>query len=67
MNDLDGIGRGDQLWLQPAGQKVARPYAQIRDVVLGADGRPAGLIAVMTHADGNQETVIIALERPGHG
>lgn len=42
MSPADTIGRGDRLWLQPAGQKVAQPYAQIHDVVLGA-GWPPGL------------------------
>lgn len=67
MSIADQIARGDRLWLQPAGQKVALAYAQIRDVVLDADGRPVGLVATMGDADGQQETIIITLERPRHG
>jgi hypothetical protein len=67
MTDNDDIGRGDRLWLQPADQKVAKPFALIRDVVLGDDGRPACLVATMNHGGGDQETIIITLERQCHG
>lgn len=63
MNLPDQIGRGDRLWLQPEGQKVAQPYAQIHDVVLGPDGRPACLVATMVHEGERQETIILTLER----
>lgn len=63
MSRQDDISRGDRLWLQPAGQKVAQPYAQIHDVVLGPDGRPACVVAKMPRDDGTQETIILTLER----